>query len=100
MAFWRRDTAPWACPGVGPANREISPWMKFAHLSAWTCTRPLSPFAVADAGRNGEVRHVGAIENTPTAIGKLARSLIRRHGVPEFVYEAGSCGYKAPIAVW
>ena len=49
--------------------------------------------AVADAGRNGEVRHVGAIENTPTAIGKLARSLIRRHGVLEFVYEAGSCGY-------
>ena len=49
--------------------------------------------AVADAGRGGEVRHFGTIENTPTAIGKLARSLARRHGVVEFVYEAGSCGY-------
>ena len=37
--------------------------------------------AVADTGRGGEVRHVGTIENTPVAIGKLARSLARRHGV-------------------
>lgn len=49
--------------------------------------------AVADAGRTGEVRHVGAIENSPTAIGKLARGLARRHGALDFVYEAGSCGY-------
>jgi transposase len=49
--------------------------------------------AVADTGRSGEVRHIGAIENTPTAIGKLARRLAQRHGVLEFVYEAGSCGY-------
>ena len=49
--------------------------------------------AVADAGRGGEVRHVGTIENEPTAIGKLVRKLTRRHGAVEFVYEAGSCGY-------
>src|SRR5271166_5242482 len=49
--------------------------------------------AVADAGRGGEVRHIGTIENSPTAIGKLARRLERRHGTVEFVYEAGSCGY-------
>ena len=49
--------------------------------------------AVADAGRSGEVRHVGTIENEPTAIGKLVRKLTRRHGAVEFVYEAGSCGY-------
>ena len=49
--------------------------------------------AVADTGRNGEVRHLGAIENAPTAIDKLARNLVRRRGVVEFVYEAGSCGY-------
>ena len=49
--------------------------------------------AVADDGRGGEVRHVGTIENTPVAIGKLARKLARRHGTIEFVYEAGSCGY-------
>ena len=49
--------------------------------------------AVADAGRAGEVRHIGTIENSPTAIGRLARTLARRHGSIEFVYEAGSCGY-------
>ena len=49
--------------------------------------------AVADAGRLGEVRLVGTIENTPESIGKLARRLARRHGRLEFVYEAGSCGY-------
>jgi len=46
--------------------------------------------AVADVGRAGEVRHVGTIKNDPTAIGKLARSLARRHGVVEFVYEAAN----------
>ena len=49
--------------------------------------------AVADAGRAGEARHVGTIENSPAAIGKLARGLARRHGAVECVYEAGSCGY-------
>ena len=49
--------------------------------------------AVADAGRSGEVRHIGTIENNPVAIGRLARRLVRRHGNVEFVYEAGSCGY-------
>jgi len=28
--------------------------------------------AVADAGRTGEVRHIGTIENNPVAIGRLA----------------------------
>jgi transposase len=41
--------------------------------------------AIADAGRAGEVRHIGTIENNPTAIGRLARNLARRHGSIEFV---------------
>src|SRR5580704_13976516 len=49
--------------------------------------------AVAEAGRNGEIRHLGNFRNTPDAIGKLARRLGRLHGAVEFVYEAGSCGY-------
>ena len=48
---------------------------------------------VAEAGRTGEVRHIGTIENNPVAIGPLARHLVRRHGTVKFVYEAGSCGY-------
>ena len=49
--------------------------------------------AVAEAGRNGEIRHLGNFQNTPDAIAKLARRLSRQHGVVEFVYEAGACGY-------
>lgn len=49
--------------------------------------------AVADAGRDGEVRFLGEIANTPEAVAKLARKLQRQHGSLEFVYEAGSCGY-------
>jgi transposase len=49
--------------------------------------------AVADAGRDGEVRHAGSVENVPEAIAKLVRRLSRRHRTIEFVYEAGSCGF-------
>ena len=49
--------------------------------------------AVAAAGRNGEVRHYGEIANAPEAIGKLARRLVKLHGIVEFAYEAGPCGY-------
>jgi transposase len=49
--------------------------------------------AIADAGREGEVRFWGAIPNTPEAITKLTRKLSGRHGCVEYVYEAGPCGY-------
>ncbi|HLG83604.1 MAG TPA: IS110 family transposase [Bradyrhizobium sp.] len=49
--------------------------------------------AIAEASRLGEVRHFGNIENTPTAIAKLARRITRQHQAVEFVYEAGACGY-------
>jgi hypothetical protein len=71
---------------------------------AWGSTqggrRSTISVAVANIGRGGEVRHIGTIENTPTTIGKLVRSLARRHGVVEFVCEAGSCGYnvRRPLA--
>jgi|TARA_R100000501_G_C2630224_1_gene125368 transposase len=49
--------------------------------------------AIADAGRDGEVRLIGVIRNEPEAIAKLARKLATKHGMVEFVYEAGPCGY-------
>lgn len=48
--------------------------------------------AVAEAGRDGEVRSLGTIANRPEAIRKLVTKL----GAPEtlrFCYEAGPCGY-------
>lgn len=50
--------------------------------------------AIAEANRRAEVRFMGTIENTPEAITKLARRLLKRHGQIEFVYEAGGCGYQ------
>jgi transposase len=49
--------------------------------------------AVAEAGRNGEVRYYGVIENTEAATGKLMKKLARQHRRLTFCYEAGPTGY-------
>ena len=49
--------------------------------------------AIADSGRDGEVRFWGAIANTAEAIDALTRKIEARHGCVEYVYEAGPCGY-------
>ncbi len=66
--------------------------MRFTRSLALTCTRPRFP-TVADAGRRGEVRILGGVKNSPTAIAKVARRIVNQHGAVEFVYGAGSCGY-------
>jgi len=48
--------------------------------------------SIAEDGRNGEVRFLGGIPNTPDEIAKLAKRL-SRHGTLDFCYEAGGCGY-------
>ena len=49
--------------------------------------------SVAEDGRNGPVRFIGEIPNTPTDIAKLAKRLSKPGGRLEFCYEAGCCGY-------
>lgn len=49
--------------------------------------------ALADAGRGGEVRRYGEIANTPDGVARLVKKIGRRHRAPEYVYEAGPCGY-------
>jgi transposase len=49
--------------------------------------------AIADAGRAGEVRFLGEIENTEAAIAKLVRKLVAKYGRLTFCYEAGPTGY-------
>ena len=49
--------------------------------------------AIADAGRGGEVRFFGEIENTPTATAKLVRKLAAKYQRLTFCYEAGPTGY-------
>jgi transposase len=49
--------------------------------------------AIADAGRAGEVRFLGEIENTGAATTKLVRKLAAKYERLTFCYEAGPTGY-------
>ena len=49
--------------------------------------------AVAESGRNGEVRQVGVIENRVEILLKLAKRLSEGGRRLSFCYEAGPCGY-------
>src|SRR5262245_12717130 len=49
--------------------------------------------AIAEAGRAGEVRFLGEIENTEAAVAKLVRRLAAKYGRLTFCYEAGPTGY-------
>lgn len=47
----------------------------------------------AEDGREGPVKFVGTIPNTPNDIAKLARRLAKNGAQLRFCYEAGGCGY-------
>ena len=49
--------------------------------------------AIAEAGRDGEIRYLGEIDNAPAATAKLARRLAKKHATLTFAYEAGPTGY-------
>ena len=49
--------------------------------------------ALAEAGREGEVRHVGSIGGDLAALDKALRKLISRGQPLHIVYEAGPCGF-------
>lgn len=49
--------------------------------------------SIAEDGRNGAVRFLGAIPNTPADVAKLAKKLAKGNTCLEFCYEAGCCGY-------
>ena len=49
--------------------------------------------ATADAGRDGEVRHVGSIGGDLASLDKALRKLISRGHRLHVVYEAGPCGF-------
>jgi len=49
--------------------------------------------AVAEGGRDGEVRYLGECDNTPDAVAKLIRKLAARYETLHICYEAGPTGY-------
>jgi hypothetical protein len=49
--------------------------------------------AVAEAGRTGEVRFLGDVENTPARIERTIKKLAGRYGRLQVCFEAGPTGY-------
>jgi len=49
--------------------------------------------ALAEAGRDGEVRHLGAVAGGVVAVSKALRRLVSRGHCVHVVYEAGPCGF-------
>jgi transposase len=49
--------------------------------------------AIADAGRNGEIRYLGEFDNTEAATRQLVTKLASKHARLTFCYEAGPTGY-------
>ncbi len=49
--------------------------------------------AVAEEGRDGEVRSHATIENTPASVGAMIKRLAKSGRELHFCYEAGCCGY-------
>ncbi len=49
--------------------------------------------AIAESGRDGEVRYLGEFDNTPDAVAKLIRKLAARYETVNVCYEAGPTGY-------
>lgn len=50
--------------------------------------------AIAEAGRNGEIRSYGKIDGSLAALDKVIRKLVSKGCELHFVYEAGPCGYE------
>jgi transposase len=48
--------------------------------------------AIADLGREGEVRYLGEIDSAPVAVERMIRKLAGRYGTLYFCYEAGPTG--------
>ncbi len=49
--------------------------------------------AIAEDGRDGEVRYYGQVANEPATVLKLVKKLASKYGKMYFCYEAGPCGY-------
>jgi transposase len=49
--------------------------------------------AVADAGRDGEVRHIGSIGGDLASLDKALRKLLSKGATLHIVYKAGPCGF-------
>jgi transposase len=60
---------------------------------AFDTSKARNAVAIAEAGREGEIRFLGEIDNSAAAIAKLVRKLAGKYERLTFCYEAGPTGY-------
>lgn len=60
---------------------------------AFDTSKASNAVAIAEAGRDGEVRFLGEIDNSGPAIARLVRKLAGKYARLTFCYEAGPTGY-------
>ena len=68
----------WAEPGLMHRGRTMGEYS--AAFVAFDVAKAKHSVAIAEAGRNGEVRFLGEIENTPSSIERLINKLAAGHG--------------------
>ena len=49
--------------------------------------------AIADAGRDGEIRYLGEIDSSPETVARVIGKLANRYETLHVCYEAGPTGY-------
>jgi transposase len=49
--------------------------------------------AIADSGRDGEIRYLGEIDSSPATVARVIRKLADRYETLHVCYEAGPTGY-------
>src|SRR5215469_12188193 len=86
-----RGLPGWSGPilnAQGTSHDEM--WEVFVGIDT---VKARNAIAIAEAGRQGEVRYLGEFDNTPDAVAKLVRKLGDRYETLHFCYEAGPTGY-------
>lgn len=79
-------------PSLTHGGRTIGDYS--AAIVAFDVAKAKHAVAIAESGRDGEVRFLGEIENTPTAVERMIKKLSGRYGRLHVCYEAGPTGYE------
>ena len=97
---WGKSFRPYVPSAVRRLAFEVEPHSgrrTMAHhreaFVAFDTAKLRNAVAVADAGRNGEIRYLGEIDNTEAATRKLVAQLASKYSHLTFCYEAGPTGY-------
>src|SRR5499426_1542544 len=86
-----RGLPGWAGQSLKQGGRVVSDHTEA--FVAFDTSKLRNAVAIAEAGRSGEVRFLGEIDNTGAATSKLVRKLAAKYGRLTFCYEAGPTGY-------